>query len=147
MRFIHALLLLWKRKAVHEMIPMRIHIIIYIFTELCWIIKLINYTDDELKLKLFCQSLTNTALSWYRTCPAEEKNDTWENLMKEFIFRFYPKVKSAEERRFITNFKDRRGESLMRAYLRFKGMVWKLSPSWFTTLVCFTCILWRTWAT
>ena len=55
------------------------------FTELCWTIKLRNHTDDELKLKLFSQSLTNTALSWYRTCLAE-KIDTWENLMKEFIF-------------------------------------------------------------
>jgi hypothetical protein len=35
--------------------------------------------------------------------------------MKKFIFRFYPKVKSAEVRRFITNFKNRRDEILMRA--------------------------------
>jgi hypothetical protein len=33
------------------------------FSELCWEIKLRNYIDDKLKLKLFSQSLTNTALS------------------------------------------------------------------------------------
>ena len=33
------------------------------FIELCWTIKLKNYTGDELKLKLFSQSLTNTTLS------------------------------------------------------------------------------------
>jgi hypothetical protein len=88
------------------------------FIELCWTSKLRNNTDDELKLKLFSQSLTNNALSWYRTFPAE-KIDTWENLKKDFIFRFYTKVKSAEARRDITNFKNHRGESLMREYLRF----------------------------
>jgi hypothetical protein len=96
--------------------------ILHLFTEFCWRIKLRYYSDDELKLKLFSQSLTNTALSWYRTCHAE-KIDTWENLMKEFIFRFYPKVKSAKVRRCITNFENRRDESLMIAYLRYKGMI------------------------
>lgn len=93
-----------------------------------------NYTDDELKLKLFSQSLTNTALSRYRTCPAE-MIDTWENLKKEFIFRFYRKFKSAEARRDITNFKNGRGESLMRAYLWFKGTIQKCPhhdlPHWY----------------
>ena len=42
------------------------------FTELCWTIKLRSYSDDELKLKLFSQSLTNTTPSWYRTCSAEK---------------------------------------------------------------------------
>src|SRR3954467_15355174 len=39
------------------------------FTVLCWTLKLGGYSDDELKLKLFSQSLTNTALAWYRICP------------------------------------------------------------------------------
>jgi hypothetical protein len=55
------------------------------FTQLCWTIKLKGYSDDELKLTLFSQSLTNTALAWYRICFAE-KIDTWKNLKGEFIF-------------------------------------------------------------
>jgi hypothetical protein len=55
--------------------------------------------------------------------------------MKEFIFRFYLKVKFAEARRAITNFKNLRGKSLMRAYLRFKGTVQKCPhhdlPPWY----------------
>jgi hypothetical protein len=86
------------------------------FTELCWTIKLRSYSDDELKLKLFSQSLTNTNLF----C---RKINTWEDLKREFIFCFYPKVKSAEARRVITNFKNHRGESMVRAYLRYRGMV------------------------
>jgi hypothetical protein len=43
--------------------------------------------------------------------------------MKEFILRFYPKVKSAEARRVIANFNNHRGESLIGAYLRYKCMV------------------------
>ena len=43
---------------------------LHFFTELCWTINLRNYSDDELKLKLFSKSLTNTALPWYRTCHA-----------------------------------------------------------------------------
>jgi hypothetical protein len=55
--------------------------------------------------------------------------------MTEFIFRFYLKVKSAEARIFIINFKNRRGKSLMRAYLKFKGTIQKYPhhdlPPWY----------------
>jgi hypothetical protein len=40
------------------------------FTDLCGTFRLKNCTDDEVMLKIY-QSLTGTALSWYRTCPAE----------------------------------------------------------------------------
>jgi hypothetical protein len=40
------------------------------FTDICGTFKLNSCIDDEVMLKLFNQSLTGTALSWYRTCPA-----------------------------------------------------------------------------
>jgi hypothetical protein len=81
-----------------------------------------GYSNDELKLKLFSMSLTNTALAWYRVCPAESLS-TWDKLKGEFISRFYPKVKSSGATRAIKNFKNRQGESLVRAYTNFRGMI------------------------
>jgi hypothetical protein len=46
-----------------------------------------GYSDDELKIKLFDQCLTNTALAWAKSISA------WEKLKGEFVSRFYPKVK------------------------------------------------------
>src|SRR3954470_14080685 len=63
------------------------------FTELCCTLKLRGYSDVELKLKLFSQYLTNTALAWYRICHAD-KIDTWEKLKGELVVRFFPKVKT-----------------------------------------------------
>jgi hypothetical protein len=46
-------------------------------TEIRWTLKLKGYSNDELKLKLFSQSLTNTDLAWYRISPVELIS-TWE---------------------------------------------------------------------
>ena len=49
------------------------------FQDICGTFRLNNYTDDEVKLKLFSQTLSNTVLSWYRICPAESIA-TWDKL-------------------------------------------------------------------
>ena len=46
------------------------------FTEICWTLKLRGYSDNEPKLELFSQSLTNTDLGWYIIFPVE--SSTWE---------------------------------------------------------------------
>ena len=48
---------------------------------------------------------------------------TWKELLKAFLSRFYPKSKSNGARRTITNFKNRPGEGLVRAYIRFRGLL------------------------
>ena len=49
--------------------------------------------------------------------------------------RFFPKVKKAEVRRAITNFKDRPGEGLVRAYKQYKSLLHKCPhhdlPEWY----------------
>ena len=92
------------------------------FQDICGTFKLKGYTDDEVKLKLFSQTLSNTALSWYRICPAKSIA-TWDKLSEEFLARFHPKVRSYEGRRVITNFKNRPGEGLIKAYIRFQGLL------------------------
>jgi hypothetical protein len=68
------------------------------FEDICWTVKLPYYTEDEVKLKLFSQTLTNTGLSWYRHCPTEFPT-TWDKLSKEFQSRFYPNSKANVRRR------------------------------------------------
>jgi hypothetical protein len=95
---------------------------------------------DELKLKLYIQSLTNTPLSWYRIFPTESLS-TWNKIKGLLISHFYPKVKSDGARRTITNFKNNPGEGLVRAYKRLRGMINKCPhhdiPLWYVFHIFF----------
>jgi hypothetical protein len=68
------------------------------FIDLCNTFKLKNYTDDEVMLKIFNQSLTGTTLSWYRTCPVETiltwRTDTSKTylLSRMLLLLFFPLI-------------------------------------------------------
>ena len=116
------LAILHKRKFAGEDISEDPFAYLDFFQDIGGTFKLKGYSDDEVKLKLFSQTLSNTALSWYRACPAKSIA-TWEKLSEEFLARFHPKSKSCEGRRVITNFKNRPGEGLVKAYIRFRGLI------------------------
>ena len=88
------------------------------FEEICGTFKLNAYTEEEMRLKLIGQTLSNTSLNWFKACPADTI-DTWEKLTASFLMCFYPERKSYGARRMITNFKNRPGESLAKGYVRF----------------------------
>ena len=118
----HMLAILQKRKFSGEDISEDPFAHLDFFQEMCGAFKLMGHTDDEVKLKLFVQTLSDAALSWYRVCPARS-TFTWSKLSEEFLARFHPKVRSYEGRRVITNFKNRPGEGLVKAYIRFQGLL------------------------
>jgi hypothetical protein len=101
------------------------------FTDLCGTFRLKNYIDDEVMLKIFNQSLTGTTLSWYR---CRNHPHPGRNLRRGFLSKFYPKSKCVVGRRYISNFKNCPGKSLVRAYLRYKALIYKCPdhalPSW-----------------
>ena len=92
------------------------------FKDICGTFQLMGYTTDEVRLKLFSQTLTSTALSWYRSLPLEATT-TWDNLACEFLARYYPLSKSSGVRRLIMTWKNRPNEGLVRAYIRFKDLL------------------------
>ena len=70
------------------------------FKDICGTFQLTGYTADEVRLKLFSQTLTSTSLSWYRSLPPEATT-TWDNLACEFLARYYPLSKLSRMRRLI----------------------------------------------
>ena len=64
----HMLAILHKRKFTGEDSSVDPFAHLDFFRDICGTFRLNNYTDDEVKLKLFSQTLYNTALSWYRSC-------------------------------------------------------------------------------
>ena len=75
-----------------------------------------------MKLKLFSQTLTSKALTWYIALPADSTT-TWDKLSNAFLRHFYPNIKIDGATRAITSFKNRIGENLIRGYIRFKGLI------------------------
>ena len=92
------------------------------FTDICETFKLNAFTHDDMKLKLFSQTLSKKALTWYKALSTESKS-TWKNLSSAFLSHFYPRSKTDGARRVITYFKNRPGESLVRGYIRYRGLI------------------------
>jgi hypothetical protein len=72
------------------------------------------FTEDEVKFRLFGQTLIDKARSWYDDCPAEISN-TWEELSSMFFTDFFPETRSLGARRGITNFNNRLERASMKA--------------------------------
>jgi hypothetical protein len=83
---------------------------------------------------LFSKTLTNTSLSYYRTCPIEFLT-TWEKLSNAFISHFYLERKVGDGRRLIQDFKNHPEEGLIRAFVRYKDPIYKCAlhglPNWY----------------
>ena len=92
------------------------------FREVCETFKFNAFTYDEVKFKLFNQTLVDKAHIWLRVCPTDI-TDTWEKLSSAFLTRFYPESKSHGASRMITNFKNPPYESLYDGYKRFRGFL------------------------
>ena len=77
-------------------------------------VKLNGVTHDVIKLQLFPFSLRDVAATSLNSLPVGSVN-TWEELVEEFISRFFPPVLTVERRGEITVFKQGEGESLYTA--------------------------------
>ena len=95
---------------------------IYYFSNICETFKLNAFSHDDMKLKLFSQTLTSKALTWYKALSADSTT-TWDKLSNAFLRHFYPNIKIDGATRAIASFKNRIGESLIRGYIRFKGLI------------------------
>ena len=67
----HMLAILHKRRFIGEDTSEDPFAHLDFFQEMCGTFKLKGHTDDEVKLKLFVQTLSDAALSWYRGCPVK----------------------------------------------------------------------------
>ena len=75
-----------------------------------------------IKLQLFPFSLRDMAATWFDSLPVGLVN-TWEELVEEFMSRFFPQALTAERRGEIIVFKQGEDESLYTSRERFKRLL------------------------
>nr|GEY23352.1 reverse transcriptase domain-containing protein [Tanacetum cinerariifolium] len=82
-------------------------------------IKVNGVTDDTLRLYLFPHSLTHHATTWFDCLPRNSIN-TFEQMTKMFLEKYFPPSMVTKLRNEITNFRQRPDESLFDAWERYK---------------------------
>nr|GEW11400.1 reverse transcriptase domain-containing protein [Tanacetum cinerariifolium] len=82
-------------------------------------IKVNGVTDDALRLYLFPHSLTHHATAWFDCLPRNYIN-TFEQMAKMFLGKYFPPSMVTKLRNEITNFRQRLDESLFEAWERYK---------------------------
>nr|GEV28536.1 DNA-directed DNA polymerase [Tanacetum cinerariifolium] len=82
-------------------------------------IKVNGVTDDALRLYLFLHSLPHHATAWFDCLPRNSIN-TFEQMAKMFLGKYFPFSMVTKLRNKITNFRQRPDESLFEAWERYK---------------------------
>ncbi|CAN6446970.1 unnamed protein product [Victoria cruziana] len=95
----------------------------------------ISYVEDgALRLRLFPFSLKERARDWLKSLPPSVSIDTWEDLQREFLKKYFPIGKTNHYRRAISLFLALEGESFHQAWERMKDLLRKYShhqiPRW-----------------
>ncbi|XP_070034345.1 uncharacterized protein [Nicotiana tomentosiformis] len=83
-----------------------------------------NVTPEAIKLLLFPFSVTIEAQTWLNSLPINSIT-TWEELVKQFLNKFYPHNKTAKQIDEILSYRQRRTETLQETWERFKGILVK----------------------
>lgn len=90
-------------------------------------------TDDAIRLRLFPFSLKDKAKLWLMS-QLQDSIHTWDDLVKKFLAKFFPPVKSAKFRKDIMSFSEYDKEPLYEAWERFKELLRKCPhhelPAW-----------------
>ncbi|XP_010536282.1 PREDICTED: uncharacterized protein LOC104811320 [Tarenaya hassleriana] len=90
------------------------------FKSLCQSVRVANeVTTEEVLLLAFPFSLSRKALEWLYALPADSIH-TWDQLGAEFMNRFFPAHKTQLAKNGINSFSQEHGESLGKAWERFK---------------------------
>ena len=79
-----------------------------------------NFSDDDVKLRLFPFSLKDRARSWLNTLPANSIT-SWEQMVTKFLNKYFPVHKTNAIRREISEFTQREDEKFFETWERFNG--------------------------
>ncbi|GJS65640.1 MAK10-like protein [Tanacetum coccineum] len=80
---------------------------------------------ERTRLRLFQFSLRDQASNWLERLPAGSIT-TWEDLTTRFLAQFFPPGRTAKLRNDILMFQQHHGESLSKAWTRFKDLLQKV---------------------
>ena len=93
------------------------------FLEICSTVKIHNFSDDALRLKLFPFSLKDKAKYWPGTI--ERPIRIWTEMQHEFLKKIYPIGQTNTMRRAITGFAQLPGEQIHDSWKRLKKLLRK----------------------
>ena len=85
-------------------------------------VKLNGVRPEVIKLQLFPFSLRDVEATWFDSLPVGSVN-TWEELVEDYMSRFFPPTLTAERRGEIIVFKQEGDESLYNVWERFKRLL------------------------
>ncbi|XP_050229108.1 uncharacterized protein LOC126678249 [Mercurialis annua] len=91
------------------------------FLEVCSTFKISNMTEDEVWLRLFPFSLRDKAKQWIHALPRAGVNN-WADLAKAFISKYFSMAKNAKLKRDTMLYQQHDGESIHKAWERYKEM-------------------------
>ncbi|GKB02999.1 zinc finger, CCHC-type containing protein [Tanacetum coccineum] len=80
---------------------------------------------ERTRLRLFQFSLRDQASNWLERLPAGSIS-TWEDLTTRFLAQFFPPGRTAKLQNDILMFQQHQGESLSKAWTRFKDLLQKV---------------------
>ncbi|CAN6454422.1 unnamed protein product [Victoria cruziana] len=96
-----------------------------LFLDVCATVKISNVEDGALRLRLFPFSLNDRARDWLKSLPPAVSIDTWEDLQREFLKKYFPIGKTNHYRRAISLFTALERESFHQAWERMKDLLRK----------------------
>ncbi|KAH9671201.1 hypothetical protein KPL70_017267 [Citrus sinensis] len=91
---------------------------------ICQTFKYENFSNDDVKLRLFPFSLKDRARSWLNTLPANSIS-SWEQMVTKFLNKYFPVHKTNAIRREISEFTQREDEQFFETWERFNGLLLK----------------------
>ncbi|KAG9450614.1 hypothetical protein H6P81_010579 [Aristolochia fimbriata] len=94
------------------------------FLELCATFKYDGVPDEAIWLRLFPFTLRDRAESWLTSLPSGSIQ-SWEEMQKKFLGKYFPPAKMAKMRNKISSFMQGDTETLYEAWERFKEMLKK----------------------
>jgi hypothetical protein len=92
------------------------------FCEICDMQKFNNVENNIVKLKLFPFSLRGKSKEWLLSLPTARIN-SWDDLKKAFIKKYYPPVKILQNRNSILYFRQNDNEYVATGWERIKNML------------------------
>ncbi|CAN6462491.1 unnamed protein product [Victoria cruziana] len=96
-----------------------------LFFDVCATVKISNVEDGAMRMRLFPFSLKDRARDCLKSLPPAVSIDTWEDLQREFLKKYFPIGKTNHYRRVISLFTALEGESFHQAWERMKDLLRK----------------------
>lgn len=92
------------------------------FLEICSTVRIQNFTNEALMLRLFPFSLKDKAKHWLNSLPANSIT-TWDQLQQRFLEKYFPIGKTNQLKRPITNFAQMDGEQFYETLERLRDLL------------------------